>query len=214
MLIYSLKFSSSLSLRNLHYFLYRLILLNKLLEDGNTLFRKGRLTDAAYRYEYALRRLPRLRPEDTTASASAGASSASEDIFVQLKTHLLLNLSRTKRKLGHFKEAEDYASQVITSRPHCHEAWWARAKARFDQDQLAEALSDLREALKLAPNNMQLHAFSSQVKNQLEARNRRRNNINAPAASKKIESENIMEAADEICVLPEDTTNNDATLLL
>ena len=52
--------------------------------------------------------------------------------------------------------------------PQCHEAWWARAKAWADQDQLPEALSDLREALKLAPQNLQLHAFSLQVKNQLE----------------------------------------------
>ena len=141
----------------------RLILLNKLLEDGNTLFRKGRLTDAAYRYEYALRRMPRLRPD------AASPTTASEDIFGQLKTHLLLNLSRTKRKLGDFKEAETSASQVIALRPQCHEAWWARAKARSDQDRLHEALGDLREALKLAPNNLQLHAFSIQVKTQLEA---------------------------------------------
>ena len=79
---------------------FSLILLNKLLEDGNTLFRKGRLTDAAYRYEYALRRLPRLRP-DGVAQATMQAV-ASEDIFAQLKTHLLLNLSRTQRKLGDF----------------------------------------------------------------------------------------------------------------
>ena len=39
---------------------------------------------------------------------------------------------------------------------------------RADQDQLQEALSDLREALKLAPQNLQLHAFSLQVKSQLE----------------------------------------------
>ena len=118
------------------------------MEDGNTLFRKGRLTDAAYRYEYALRRLPRLRPDTTTASTT---TTASEDILGQMKTHLLLNLSRTKRKLGEYKEAETYAGQVLALRPQCHEAWWARAKARADQDQLPEALSDLREALKLAP---------------------------------------------------------------
>ena len=150
-------------------------MLNKLLEDGNTLFRKGRLTDAAYRYEYALRRMPRLRPDGPNGlpaghgAASSLPSPASEDIFGQLKTHLLLNLSRTKRKLGNFKEAETNASQVIALRPQCHEAWWARAKSRSDQDRLHEALGDLREALKLAPNNLQLHAFSIQVKTQLEA---------------------------------------------
>ena len=104
---------------------FSLVLLNKLLEDGNVLFRKGRLTDAAYRYEYALRRLPRLRPD-----AASTTTTTSEDIFAQMKTHLLLNLSRTKRKLGQYKEAEDCAGQVLASRPQCHEAWWARAKAR------------------------------------------------------------------------------------
>ena len=92
-----------------------------------------------------------------------------QHIFGQLKTHLLLNLSRTKRKLGNFSESEVNASQVIALRPQCHEAWWARAKSRSDQDRLHEALGDLREALKLAPNNLQLHAFSIQVKTQLEA---------------------------------------------
>merc|ERR1712141_975560 len=57
-----------------------LVLLNKLLEDGNVLFRKGRLTDVAYRYEYALRRLPRLRPD-----ASSTTTTTSEDIFAQMK---------------------------------------------------------------------------------------------------------------------------------
>ena len=180
---------------------FRLILLNKLLEDGNTLFRKGRLTDAAYRYEYALRRLPRLRP---TEAANAAASSTSEDIFAQLKTHLLLNLSRTKRKIGNFKEAETTASEVILCRPSCHEAWWARAKARADQDRLSEALSDLRQALKLAPNNMQLHAFSLQVKNQLEA-----NQLSILESTRKDTSTeaSIELEEDEICALVEKSNN-------
>ena len=166
------------------------------MEDGNTLFRKGRLTDAAYRYEYALRRLPRLR----SSEANAASTSASEDIFAQLKTHLLLNLSRTKRKIGNFKEAETTASEVILCRPSCHEAWWARAKARADQDRLSEALSDLRQALKLAPNNMQLHAFSLQVKNQLEANqlsileSTRKDTSTEDASMPELEE-------DEICVL-------------
>ncbi len=178
------------------------------MEDGNTLFRKGRLTDAAYRYEYALRRLPRLRAmgeQSHAATTAAATASASEDIFGQLKTHLLLNLSRTKRKLGQFKEAEECASQVLASRPGCHEAWWARAKARADQEQLQEALSDLREALKLAPNNLQLHAFSSQVKNQLEAKMK----ANSEAAtqldvSAKDSKEATLAAVDEICALTEE----------
>ena len=156
------------------------------------------MTDAAYRYEYALRRLPRLRPSE---AANAASNSNSEDIFAQLKTHLLLNLSRTKRKIGNFKEAEATASEVIVCRPSCHEAWWARAKARADQERLSEAPSDLREALKLAPNNMQLHAFSLQVKNQLEA-----NQLSILESTRKDTSEASIELEeDEICALVEKT---------
>ena len=61
--------------------------------------------------------------------------------------------------------------------PQCHEAWWARAKVWADQDQLPEALSDLREASKLALQNLQLHA-SLQVKNQ--------SNANKPNCYKKL----------------------------
>ena len=88
----------------------RLILLNKLLEDGNTLFRNCRFDAAAYRYEYALKRIPRLKPSDASQDNKNVNSNANnnprknnkekEDVFSQLKVHLLLNLSRTKRKQG------------------------------------------------------------------------------------------------------------------
>lgn len=86
--------------------------MNKLLEDGNTLFRNGRLDAAAYRYEYALKRIPRLKPSDASQengtvntarnvkNSTRQKSEGKEDVFYQLKVHLLLNLSRTKRKQG------------------------------------------------------------------------------------------------------------------
>ena len=67
-----------------------LILLNKLLDDGNTLYRQGRLPDAAHRYRYALRRLPRTGL-DTWAPT-----------FQTLQTHLLLNLSRCGGVVLHY----------------------------------------------------------------------------------------------------------------
>ena len=88
--------------------------MNKLLEDGNTLFRNGRYDAAAYRYEYALKRIPRLKPCDTVSQVENNMNDESsklknlpkqrnrekDDVFAQLKSHLLLNLSRTKRKQG------------------------------------------------------------------------------------------------------------------
>ena len=78
-----------------------LILLNKLLEDGNVLFRKGRLKEASHRYSYALRKFP-------TTSEQTGQGPEHEDqnhvlahlqSFAQLKMNFLLNLSRCKRKM-------------------------------------------------------------------------------------------------------------------
>ena len=42
--------------------------------------------------------------------------------------------------------AVDCATQVIAFRPTCFEAYWARAKARRELNELAGALADLREA--------------------------------------------------------------------
>jgi hypothetical protein len=75
-----------------------------LLEDGNTLFRHGRLSEAAYRYEYALKRLPRLKEGCVNGSvlsvdqvgSSAFPESSDQDVFLVLKSHLLLNLSRSE----------------------------------------------------------------------------------------------------------------------
>lgn len=66
---------------------FRLILLNKLLEDGNTLYRKNRLQEAALRYQYALNKFP--------AEEIADFSST----FHQLRINFLLNQSRCKRKM-------------------------------------------------------------------------------------------------------------------
>lgn len=64
----------------------RLVLLNKLLEDGNVLYRKSRLREAAHRYNYALSKFPQNQELDPT--------------FKQLRLNFLLNFSRCKRKMS------------------------------------------------------------------------------------------------------------------
>ena len=81
--------------------MFRLILLNKLLEDGNTLYRQAALGEASTRYRYAVRRLPR-------------EGGVVPPAFSQLHTHLLLNLSRCERRRGQFSEAATLASQVTS----------------------------------------------------------------------------------------------------
>jgi len=94
-----------------------LTLLNKLLEDGNTLYKKHKLVEASHRYSYANKKIPTQN------------QGSHQKVFDQLKTHLLLNLSRCKRKMKDHSEAVKLAAEVVRLRPHCYEAYHARAKA-------------------------------------------------------------------------------------
>lgn len=132
-----------------------LILLNKLLEDGNTLYRQGRLPEAAHRYRYAIRRLPRAGHESLAAT------------FVTLRTHLLLNLSRCERRLGRHSEAVALASQVIVSAPNCVEALVARAKAQRAAGRPSDALQDFTLAHDLLPTNREIQKCLFKVKDDM-----------------------------------------------
>lgn len=65
-----------------------LMLLNKLCEDGNLLYKKNRIKDANHRYNYALRKFP------------ANSANFDRGIFDDLKSKLLINYARCQRKLG------------------------------------------------------------------------------------------------------------------
>ncbi len=83
-------------------------MLNKLLEDGNTLYRRNRYEDAAHRYQYAVKRLP----PSPQQQLGRQLSQQEEQLFEQLRIHLLLNLSRCKRKMGDLAGAAETAGQV------------------------------------------------------------------------------------------------------
>ncbi|KAL4112593.1 hypothetical protein QTP88_016346 [Uroleucon formosanum] len=115
-----------------------LVLLNKLLEDGNTLYRKGRLKEAAYRYAYALNKFPPENELDST--------------FKQLQINFYLNTSRCKRKLNEVHESVEFAEKVLKLKPTSFEAYYARAKALKDLRRYDDALSDIQEAVRLVPS--------------------------------------------------------------
>lgn len=76
-----------------------IILLNKLLEDGNVLYRKNRLKEASHRYAYALRKFP-ASPEEDYQGQEQGHMMLQLQTFTQLRLNFLLNLSRCKRKMN------------------------------------------------------------------------------------------------------------------
>ncbi|XP_074025599.1 zinc-RING finger and ankyrin repeat domain-containing protein rolling pebbles isoform X3 [Leptinotarsa decemlineata] len=116
-----------------------LILLNKLLEDGNILYRKSRLREAAHRYQYALKKFP------------VDDQAEHNKTFLQLKINFFLNYSRCKRKLNEPQEAVELANQVLELKPESYEAYFARAKAKLDMNMFESALHDVKEAQRRAP---------------------------------------------------------------
>ncbi|KAF5895410.1 protein TANC1-like isoform X1 [Clarias magur] len=83
-----------------------LILLQKLMEEGNLLYKKGKMKEAAQRYQYALRKFPR--------------EGFGEDLkaFRELRVSLYLNLSRCRRKTN--KVTVDTTDLHPSLAPVCH----------------------------------------------------------------------------------------------
>jgi len=196
-----------------------LILLNKLLEDGNTLYKRSKFEEAAHRYTYALRRIPAsvannnvsspqaskrltLVVEDTIGQGQPKAEVGHESLLEQLKTHLLLNLSRCQRRLCDWEGAVESASRVIEARPpgdpsHLT-ALHARAKAAKESGHLDMAARDLGEALTLSPNNRDLHKLIIKVKEEIRKSDEENSTpkvpIGAAAADVKYLDETVSDA--------------------
>ncbi|XP_012515059.1 PREDICTED: protein TANC2 [Propithecus coquereli] len=128
-----------------------IILLSKLMEEGDMFYKKGKVKEAAQRYQYALKKFPR--------------EGFGEDLktFRELKVSLLLNLSRCRRKMNDFGMAEEFATKALELKPKSYEAYYARARAKRSSRQFAAALEDLNEAIKLCPNNREIQRLLMRV---------------------------------------------------
>uniref|UniRef100_A0A671SAW2 Protein TANC1-like n=1 Tax=Sinocyclocheilus anshuiensis TaxID=1608454 RepID=A0A671SAW2_9TELE len=121
-----------------------IILLQKLMEEGNLLYKRGKMKEAAQRYQYALRKFPREGFGDELKA------------FKELRVSLYLNLSRCRRKTNDFGMAEEFATKALELKPKSYEAYYARARAKRSSRQFTAALADLHEATKLCPNNREI----------------------------------------------------------
>ena len=137
-----------------------LTLLNKLLEDGNTLFKRNKLPEAVQRYQYAVKRVPQLPAGDRQH----------KPVFDQLRIHLLLNLARCKRKMCDLSECIRLTNQVLELNPSCYQALHARAKAHHANGDLQLAVNDLTQAIRMAPHNRELHRILVNTKQELVAK--------------------------------------------
>ncbi|XP_066530010.1 protein TANC2-like [Hoplias malabaricus] len=128
-----------------------IVLLSKLIEEGDGFYKKGKVKEAAQRYQYALKKFPR--------------EGFTEDLktFRELKVSLLLNLSRCRRKMNDFGMAEEFASRALELKPKSYEAYYARARAKRSSRQFHAALEDLSEAIRLCPNNREIQRLLQRV---------------------------------------------------
>ncbi|XP_074856929.1 protein TANC1 isoform X2 [Carettochelys insculpta] len=128
-----------------------IILLQKLMEEGNIMYKKGKMKEAAQRYQYALRKFPR---EGFGEEMKA---------FNELRVSLYLNLSRCRRKTNDFGMAEEFATKALDLKPKSYEAYYARARAKRNSRQFHAAIADLHEAVKLCPSNQEIKRLLARV---------------------------------------------------
>uniref|UniRef100_A0A8D3EDY6 Tetratricopeptide repeat, ankyrin repeat and coiled-coil containing 1a n=1 Tax=Scophthalmus maximus TaxID=52904 RepID=A0A8D3EDY6_SCOMX len=145
-----------------------LILLQKLMEEGNMLYKKGRMKEAGQRYQYALRKLPREGQGEELKGLK------------DLRVSLYLNLSRCRRKTNDFGLAEDFATKALELKPRSYEAFYARARAKRSSRQFAAALADLHEAARLCPSNREIRRLLVRVEEECKHHQRTCGNNNHP----------------------------------
>uniref|UniRef100_A0A3B5RE61 Tetratricopeptide repeat, ankyrin repeat and coiled-coil containing 2 n=1 Tax=Xiphophorus maculatus TaxID=8083 RepID=A0A3B5RE61_XIPMA len=91
-----------------------MVLLSKIIQEGDRLYKQGKVREAAQSYQSALHKFP--RDELKT--------------FKQLRVCVLLNLSRCRRKMNDFSLAEEFATKALELKSNSYEAFYARARAK------------------------------------------------------------------------------------
>ncbi|XP_068434760.1 protein TANC2 isoform X2 [Clinocottus analis] len=125
-----------------------MVLLSKLIQEGDRLYKQGKVREAAHSYQSALQKFP-----------GDGLKTSR-----QLRVCVLLNLSRCHRKMNDFGLAEDFATKALELKAKSYEAFYARARAKRGRRQFHAALEDLIEAGRLCPSNREIQRLLTRVK--------------------------------------------------
>ena len=124
-------------------------------------------------------------------SGKSSSGSTTKATFEQLNVHLLLNLSRCKRKTGHLEEALDLANKVLHLQPANFEAHYAKAKAHKAAGRLQAALQDLTEALRIAPQHREVHKVILKIKDEIHSQTSSSNSSSVKTTSQSINKAKI-----------------------
>ncbi|XP_034750394.1 protein TANC2 [Etheostoma cragini] len=125
-----------------------MVLLSKLIQEGDRLYKQGNVREAAHSYQSALQKFP----------------GDELKTFRHLIVCVLLNLSRCHRKMNDFGVAEEFATKALELKAKSYEGFYARARAKRGRRQFHAALEDLIEASRLCPSNREIQRLLSRVK--------------------------------------------------
>uniref|UniRef100_A0A8C4NYA3 Tetratricopeptide repeat, ankyrin repeat and coiled-coil containing 2a n=1 Tax=Dicentrarchus labrax TaxID=13489 RepID=A0A8C4NYA3_DICLA len=92
-----------------------MVLLSKLMQEGDRLYKQGKVREAAHSYQSALQKFP----------------GDELKTFRQLRVCVLLNLSRCHRKMNDFVLAEEFATKALELKAKSYEAFYARARDKW-----------------------------------------------------------------------------------
>eukprot|EP00696_Hemimastix_kukwesjijk_P007124 gnl/Hemi2/19027_TR6295_c0_g1_i2.p1 gnl/Hemi2/19027_TR6295_c0_g1~~gnl/Hemi2/19027_TR6295_c0_g1_i2.p1 ORF type:complete len:266 (-),score=33.59 gnl/Hemi2/19027_TR6295_c0_g1_i2:64-861(-) len=107
-------------------------------EEGNSLFRAGRFSDALVAYQTALKHL---------------GASTTDPKSVELEVACYLNCAACLLRFERAREAADCCTKVLARDPQNVKAHFRRAQASALLDEFGSALRDITLAKKLSPND-------------------------------------------------------------
>ncbi|UJR26548.1 hypothetical protein I4U23_007871 [Adineta vaga] len=135
------------------------ILISKLIDDGISLYKKNQYKDAAYRFSYALKKLPADIDQQTTDQFSTN--------FRLMRYNCLINLAKCKRKLDCYEVAVDYCTQALCIHS-TSDVLLLRSRIKRDQKLYDDALTDLLAAKNLDPTNTELDRYINRLHTDLQ----------------------------------------------
>ncbi|KRZ78111.1 Protein TANC2 [Trichinella papuae] len=163
---------------------FTVLLLEKLVQDGYLLYKKGRLKDAAHRFSYALKKVPGNVVDKL--SSSVGDTSADTGTKLQeLSYHLTLGLARCGRKAGNLEQAVQLAGEAIQLDPDRFEAYFVRARCQCEAKRWIAARSDFQKALRLCPDNREISDSLIRLQNYIDQKKPEASSSSSSAAGQQ-----------------------------
>ena len=150
-----------------------MVLLKKILEDGNCLYNRGRLKEAEHRFEYALKRIANAAATSTTVTSPTTASSPvsnNSSRMDAMNSRFLMRLSFCLFDQRRFEECAERASRAIENQNDVSDssmladALLLRARARSECGEVAAAQADVRELLRIDPKNRRGHELCRELR--------------------------------------------------